>query len=431
MAAVYRAYIKDCLDLSGLPKVFTTIEEGDVSGDVLTSASSSFKSFDDITTKVDLGDVFCLYDPNGNVIYQGVISSLSYDEDTKLTTIDTNSIYNLFDLDWFYRVFKEDHLEHEIADIFSDFIEHKIGFVVNTLPEANEDNWMLNKLYYKQETRDGQQVYVDYRIVKEVTNEKKPNSDEYIEKIEYLMVDLGNSASQTPETYQQDILFNNKYSVFTVTYEDSQEVHLPGLEDVGDMRNMQEFIYTLFSDYGIVIDVTIPYEGNCGIHIKTANYEGTKVAKNAASIISITPTTETEETNKLVIFSSSGSYRETFYATTEGITDDSSSDKRLPIINTEYVYSDEAIDDIKAQYLKDEMYNHEIVFEMVLDNKLYDFYSWRLGQPLEVYYKGSYYKSVFTGYRYSFSDRAKAGTVEITCGKVRQKLTDLFNMKKV
>ena len=431
MAVVYRAYIKDCLNLSGLPKKFVTVETGDVAGDALTNASSSFEVYDDITDDVNLGDVICLYGKDGSVMYQGVISSLSFDKDAKVTEIDTNSICNLFDMDWFYRVYKEDHLEHEIADIFNDFIAHKIGYVVTTLPTANEDNWMQNRLYYRKETRNNAQVYVGYRIVKQVTNVKKSGSSEYTQKVEYLNVDLGILDSQTPEDYQEDVMFNQKYSVFNVTYEDSQEVHLPGLEDANQMRNMEEFIYSLFTDYGIVVDITIPYEGPCQIHIKTADYEGTKIARNAASIISISPTTETEETNKLLVFSSSGLYRKAYYATTEGITEDSSSEYRLPIINTEYVYSDEALDDIKAQYLKDEMFNHEIVFNMVLDNNLYDFYSWRLGQPLEVYYRGAYYKSVFTGYRYSFSERAQVDTVEITCGKVRQKLTDLINIKKM
>ena len=423
----YKAYIKDCLDLNGLPEAYLTIKDGNPAGDILTNASSSFTCLGKIPDEVKLGDVFCLYDSNGQVLHQGIISSMEYNKDTDLSDIDVDSIYSLFDADWFYRTFQENHLEQEVADIFVDFIENKIGEIVTTLPTANEENWMHNKLYYKLVN----DKYIDYRINKEVTTEKKSGSDEYEEIVSYQMVELGESASQTPEDFQADPLFQQKYGAFTVQYENSQEVHLPVLEDPGNTRNMQQFIYDLYNDYGIVVKINIPFESGCSILIKTADYGSLKIARNSASILSISPSMEIEELNKLVVFSSSGSLRNIFYATENGIVEDPTSTGRLKVINTEFVYSDDAIDDIKTQHLKDEMYNHQIVFEMVLENQLYDFFSWNLGMPLEVHYDGIYYKTIFTGYEYSFKENERPSKVKVTCGKVRTRLTDLVNMKKV
>lgn len=433
---LYKAYIKNCLDLNGLPEAYVTVQSGSPSGDILTRASSSFEVLGKTPDEVKLGDIFCLYDTNGTVIYQGVISGLEYDKESDSTSVDTDSIYSYFNMNWFYRTFQEDTLEHEVADIFNDFIAHKIGSLVESLPEANETNWYKNQLYYKLETRDSKSVYVDYRISKEIEREQISGSSEYQDKVTYKMIDLGlsgcnNTEGATPEEFERDKMFEKKFNIFTVTYDGSQEVHLPVLESDGDMRNMEDFIYSLYADYGVIVEINIPYNSGCSINIKTANYDGTKIARNSANILSIVPSMETAETNKLMIFSSTGGFRGTYYATETGITDDSEAASRLKVINTEFVNSDDAIDDIKKEYLKDQMYDHQIVFELILKNNLYDFFSWNLGMPLEVYYDGAVYQSIYTGFEYSFDMDERPSTVTITCGKVRNKLTDLINMKKV
>lgn len=413
MESRYRAYVKDVLNLTDTPKVFLSIISGDIAGDILTSSSSSFTCLEDIPEEVNEGDVLCVYDYTGKVIYTGVISSKGEKD------INTDQIYSIFNEDWFMRVFKEDHLEHEIADVFNDFFSGAICDIVSTLPTANEENYVKNKTYLQlSDTK-----YNQYRISKALASGSK---EEYV----YTRDKVGEiDASPAPAII--DTLVAQKYGAFTVTYDDSQEVHLTAEDSVeNSFRNMEDFIYELYEKYGVVIEITIPYSGSCSFHIKTPSYTGTKVAKNSANILSIVPTTETEETNRLVIMSSTGAYRKTYYATKNGIVDDSTDPNRLPVVNTAFVYSDADLEDIKTENLKDEMYNHEIKFEMFMHNNIYDFYSWKLGQPLEVYYKGAYYNSIFTGYSYSFSSGETVSTVEIVCGKVRNKLTDLINMKK-
>lgn len=470
MNANYRAYIKDCLNLTGLPKCFVTVREGDISGDILTRASSSFNILEEVPDIIKEGDVFCLYKYNGEVIYNGVITS------TEEKRIRTDQIWSLFNVDWFYRTDKQDYLEHEIAVIFQNFMEGRIGQIVTSIPASNQDNFAKNMNYYILNGSNYDEYRVNktqydgiYTVVSSLptASENTMNDTIYLvgstaPRSAYMTIKTTNNnvttyswqllgttdakaGDETAYIYSTDKigqlavseidtitdpLLIQKYSAFDVTYEGSQTSKLISVNDIRSTRNMEEFIYKLYANYGIVIDITIPYQGRCEFHIKSANYNGTKISRNTSTIISITPTTETEELNKLIIMGTLGNYRKTYYATPNGIVEDGSSTDRLPEVNNRIIFSDDSLSDIKADYLASQMYNHQIVFEMSLDNQIYDFDSWRFGQPLEVYYRGFYYQSVYTGYSYSFAEGEKLSKVTITCGKVRTKLTDLINMKK-
>lgn len=472
MDARYRAYVKNVLDLTATPQIFLTITEGNISSDILTRASASFTCLDDVPEEVREGDILVVYDYSGKVIFQGVISQKQERQ------LQCDQIYALFNQGWFYRVFREDHLEHEIADIFNDFIAGEIGKIVSSVPAANEENFMKNINYFR---RNGN-IFEEYRITRQFDDEQHKyvysnpmirtaaqivsslptaNEENYAKDTTYLVLSgekynkyrIKRTYNSTTRVYSYsmeqvgeipasdvdtkaipaltDSMMQSKYGSFVVSYDDSQEVHITfedGSED--STRNLEDFIYKIYEDYGVVTEIEIPFEGAPTLHFKTANYTGTKIAKNSTNIISITPTTETEETNKLIIMSSAGAYRETYYATTNGIVVESDNTNRLPVINTSFVYSDDPLEDIKAANLKDEMYNHQLVFSMFIRNNIYDFYSWKLGTPFEVYYKGVYYKTIYTGFSYSFSEGGITSTVDITCGKVRTRLTDLLNMKK-
>ncbi len=425
MDSRYRAFVKSSLDLNGLPKAFFSIISGSVSGDILTNSSSSFVTEDTVSKSVENGDVLCLYKSNGQIIYSGVITSIEPDDknDSQRSTINTSSIYSLFDTNWFTRFFRESNLEHEIYDVLTDFMSGSIGTIVTSLPTADEDNYFKNQNYFLLNN----DVYEQYRVNRqEDTTQSTEDKKVYtysIDKVgEVAVSDIGSIT---------DSMIANRFSAFNVQYTDSQDVHLTYTDELETARNMEEFIHKIYNDYGVVVEIVIPYGSGCRISIKTVDYSGTKIAKNTANIISISPTNEIEELNKLIVLSSTGAYRNTYYATENGIVTDSSDENRLLIVNTNILYSDDTLDNIKAEHLKEEMYNHQIVFEMLMENKLYDFYSWSLGMPLEIYYKGVYYKSIFTGYSYSFDENERPGEVQVTCGKVRTRLTDLINMGKV
>lgn len=416
----YKAYIKDCLHLNELPKNFLTVLSGNPADDILTSKSSSFDCLEEIPEDVHEGDIFCLYAPNGKVVYQGVIKAK---EDKQ---IQTDHIYALFDQDWFYHIQKKAYLEEEIAAVFNDFKTGALGKIVTSLPEANETNYELNQNYFVYHTDTGGNYYSEHRVN---MYEEKVSEESEETQLVYKMDEIG-SIMATEISQITDPMIVQKYGAFSVTYENNQAVHLTTPDDLGDMRNIQQFIYSLYDSYGIVVEVTIPYHSGCNIHIKTASYDSTKISSNTSNILEIAPKTETEETNKLVIFGSAGNFRKTYYATKNGIVTDGSDTNRLPVINTAYIYSDDSLEDIKTENLKEEMYNHEIIFNMIMNNNIYDFYDWKFGQPLEVYYKNDVYDSIYTGYEYSFSEGETPAYVEITCGIVRTKLTDKLNMEK-
>lgn len=115
--------------------------------------------------------------------------------------------------------------------------------------------------------------------------------------------------------------------------------------------------------------------------------------------------------------------RQTYYASMSGITTNSSALDRMAQIKTEIVFSDDELADIVAKHLRNEMYNHKITCECVLNNKLYDFSSFRLGQEADIYFNGEYYNSILTGYEISLIESGVSETAKLTFGLVRDNLT--------
>lgn len=195
--------------------------------------------------------------------------------------------------------------------------------------------------------------------------------------------------------------------------------------------SFEKFIYSLYDNYGIRLYIDIPYSsGECSIEIANKEFPSMKIANNTRIITSITPTTEIDSRNKLVIYNKDGTeLRETYYVGSNGITTNAEDPTRLPVINTDYVFTDDELEDIVKDKLNEEMYNHLIEYEIVVDNKLYDFYSMNLSMPIEVWYNGFYYDSVFTGYSFSKTESEGIRTATIKCGKVRNELTSkLFKL---
>lgn len=81
-------------------------------------------------------------------------------------------------------------------------------------------------------------------------------------------------------------------------------------------------------------------------------------------------------------------------------------------------------------YLPPLVYNHNIGFDMVLENNLYDFFDWELGMPVDLWKNGKFYGTKFTAWEMSFTDGHPAATVHITCGTARTKLTEVLNAEK-
>lgn len=257
---------------------------------------------------------------------------------------------------------------------------------------------------------------------------------DYLEtEIQYLL-DRYAQGYQKGATYQDKLMYQEKKPLLIKTGSKTQGK----LETKDDKttEDMEDFIYSLYEDYNLVLDFQIPYgEWKIGdeiayVLIKQPSTSIIKIGTNAECIEDMSPVTKIEETNKLIIYSSKGEYRKTYIATaTNGIVEEPDDIVgRFGKIETKIVYSDDELDVIKEANIKSEMFNHKVEFTLLLDNNLYDFWTWELGQTLQIYNGSDYYNSVFTGYELTKNKVQTPTEVKITAGKVRTALTKILTM---
>lgn len=230
-----------------------------------------------------------------------------------------------------------------------------------------------------------------------------------------------------------DSMLQNIFSQFTITAGTTAvNLSLPTQDD-NYVTNFMEFIFQLYEAYGILLDIDIAYNNvTPTITVFQPSYTKILLGNNTNAVRNFNITTETFETNKLVVYSKDGSeYRGSWYGTTSGITTNSAAGNRLPKINTKYVFSDDPTDDIVGEYLTDNMYNHKINVELVLKNKLYNFDDFKLGQEFDIFYNDTYYNSILTGYKITVDNDGKADIVTLVFGKVRYSLENkLYKLKQ-
>ena len=224
-----------------------------------------------------------------------------------------------------------------------------------------------------------------------------------------------------------DTLMASKLGVFDIEYVGSNTNNLPAF-DPQTTQDMESFIYSLYEKYNIVLEFDIPKEGTPKVTVRTVNYTPYKIANNTHAIVDISPLTEIAQNNKLVVYSSEGAFRAVYYATSQGIVTDSTDPLRLKSINTIIQFTDDELDAVVASNLSSEMYNHKLTFTLRLDNNLYKWSDWRIGQPLEIWFNSEYFNSVFTGYELTKQQNTELTEVYITCGKVRTSLTNKLSL---
>ena len=115
----YRCYVKDQLDLEALPKSFLRVDTFNIRTDLLTNATSNITVIE-MPTNIEEGDVLVLYDPKGQFLYNGVITSI---EDKKIGCSQMQSFYKG---SWIYSTSPQDFLEHEIATVLQDYADGKL-----------------------------------------------------------------------------------------------------------------------------------------------------------------------------------------------------------------------------------------------------------------------------------------------------------------
>lgn len=220
-----------------------------------------------------------------------------------------------------------------------------------------------------------------------------------------------------------DALQGAIWSQYAISTSSTSAYALPTHEN-NYVTNFMDFIFSLYENYEILFDINIPYStGTPTINITKNTATALQLGNNTYALRNFVIDRETVETNKLVVLSEDAStVRGTYYATTSGITSDSTSLDRLPKINTEYEFSDDDINDIIQSNLSSEMYNHKISCELVLGNKLYDFDDFSLGRKCNIFFNGDYYESILTGYEIEIDNEGKAEKAKLIFGKVRYSL---------
>ena len=226
--------------------------------------------------------------------------------------------------------------------------------------------------------------------------------------------------------YQQsyDTLMSSIYGVFDIDTISSTNQKL-ATEDDRYITDFSSYLYDVYEKYSIQLLFDIPFEARTpSISIGIPNYQKLTLGNNAHVFRNFDITTNIFETNKLVVYSEeTGSYRATWYATTNGITDNPSALNRISKIKTNIIFSDDDINILKASSLRNQMYNHEITCEMVLNNKLLSFEDLNLGCEVDLFYNGNYYNTILTGYILDKNENAILETITLKFGLVRTSLT--------
>lgn len=225
-----------------------------------------------------------------------------------------------------------------------------------------------------------------------------------------------------------DYLMRTKYGNIQISTVTTEKSLLLPLKDDNTVESFEDFIYDCYSNFDIICDFKAYFEQippTLTIDASAINRDPIKIGNNFNAIQNFRINTDTFENNKLIIYNGDGTQlRGVYYGSTGGITQDDESPLRLKKINNVIQFSDDEIDLILAQNLQNNMYNHKITFDLVLDNQLYDFFDlFKLGCPVEIYYNGIYYNTIFTGYEYIKEENQRVSSVSITCGKVRNSLT--------
>lgn len=242
-------------------------------------------------------------------------------------------------------------------------------------------------------------------------------------QLQSLELDL---ASIIDSDYQHstDTMLANIFNKFSINVNSSTEIALPSQDNANYTMKFLDFIIDLYKNHGILTNINIPFkEDTPTIDIGVPNFDRITLNDSTEVLRNFNVFQQVQETNKLVIYDKEGTQiRATYYATPSGITTNPAALNRLPKINTKIVFSDDDLDVVVANNLSNTMYNHEITLDLILNNKLYNFNRFHLGQPFDIFIGQTYYDSILTGYELEIDERGFTDYVHLTFGLVRNTL---------
>lgn len=222
----------------------------------------------------------------------------------------------------------------------------------------------------------------------------------------------------------RDTLMSSIFSSFDITTTSTTNLTLQSQEE-HYVTNFMSFLYDVYEKYGILININIPFEQETPtISIGKPNYRKLQIGNNTYAFRNFNIVNEVFETNKLVVYGEeNGQYRGEWFTTTSGITDNPSALNRIQRIKTNIIFSDDDLNILKASSLRNQIFNHRIECDLVVENKLLNFDLLKLGQEVDLYYNGDYYNTILTGYQLDMSDGRPSEVIHLTFGLVRTSLT--------
>lgn len=222
----------------------------------------------------------------------------------------------------------------------------------------------------------------------------------------------------------RDTLMSSIFSSFDIQTTSQTNLTLQSQED-HYVTNFMSFLYDIYEKYNVLLTIDIPFEDETPtIKIGKPTYEKLQIGNNTYAFRNFNIVTEIYETNKLTVYSEeTGTFRGEWYTTTSGITDNPGALNRLQKIKTNIVFSDDDLNILKASSLRNQIFNHRIECDLVIQNKLLNFDLLKLGQEVDIYFNGAYYNTVLTGYQLSLQDGRESEVIHLTFGLVRTSLT--------
>lgn len=345
----------------------------DINQDALARATSTIKVLQ-VPEDVSIGDVVQVRFPDGSPLYAGVIEKI---EDT---TITCSQIHALLKGEWVYQTRPDKStpntdalqtwgLTHEVAQVIWDYCQ---GLTYNG---GDQDMGMYYKL-----NEIGGGIYANAEFI-------------------------------TEYGYGYD-------------YRKS----LPTDDKVMDF---EDFLYSMFENY------TMAFYGNVLLYSTGVNNAISLTlypmemmtsyltfSDNSRYFRNFEVVTTKQEVTKLTVYSKDGEYRANYYLTVNGVVTDSTDVGRIYPTITKIVYSDDELDDIVASNMPDELFDHQIRFDLDLINPYYsNILNTTLGRRFKVMARGYTFDTILTGRRLVKEEGKDLTYVTLICGKARTSLT--------
>lgn len=370
----YKLFVKDRYSL--LNGIVAEIEVIDaiVNEDYLQKSVSTFRVAT-VPSNVMIGHIVLLYSPKGKKVYQGVIQNI---EDK---TITCREIMAYFD---------------------TPFLFHTNTSTVSMTPVGYTNVTLLSLQY-------ALSGYINSLLLSQFENTEHSTSGTLNERYSKMLIKL-------PTFYENNFA----------------DVNFPLIADT-EVKNFEEMLFEIYRQFGVVLEFdfnpirNISQSYNGTILISYPNYDVISIGDNVEAVKNLEIVLEQSDVNIIYIYNQDGtSFRQMYKANGVSTNVQEGSVEMKEAI----ILSDDALETIKAQYIKDNDLNHKIKFDYYFSDVI-TFDDIKMGQKVNFYSGNKVYNSVVTARSYEIGNSDKISHINLTLGNMRNNLTSKLNLGKV